>query len=309
MIDQLSQFYNDAGELIVSYDPAQERLYEEATLVLWEAATSWGLKHHSYELQKKRNEIQREYRKKGLLLDLFALPKGIHKKEGNFSAMVIKHFLQAQGFHVLVSEEDYYLMWERGHHYTNNGFKAIETIFGTKRIEELLRCAPQGGDPDVFAFLDHNPEQAWFIEAKRQNEAPTKKQVQNLPFIKELLCPVEIARVVPLVDKHQGITTFKRKESGMKQNTKPVRYKIGKYDGYNERPTTFKYYLLNYRRREDIVIEALSQNAFDSMINWLTYGRSQMEELSETLNIPLPQKVAVQFGNNIEEVALREKDD
>jgi hypothetical protein len=215
MINQLRQFYNDSGEIVISYDPEQEELYRKAARELWEAATSWGLNHHSYELLKKRNQIQREYRNKNLLLDLFPLPKGIHKNEGNFSAMVLKHFLQTHGFHVLVSEEDYYLMWERRHHYTNDGFKIIETIFGTKRIAELLRRAPQGGDPDVFAFLDHTPELAWFIEAKRQNEAPTKKQIQNFPHIKELLCPVEIARIVPIIKKKQEENPMVKKQQSV----------------------------------------------------------------------------------------------
>ena len=131
MINQLRQFYNDAGELVVSYNPKQEELYQQATRELGDVAISEGLKHHSPELQKSRNEIQRKYRKNGLLLDLFPLPKGIHRNEGNFCAMVLKHFLQAKGFRVLVSEEDYYLMWERGHHYTNDGFKIIKTIFGS----------------------------------------------------------------------------------------------------------------------------------------------------------------------------------
>ena len=212
MINQLRQFYNDAGELVVSYNPKQEELYQQATRELGDVATSEGLKHHSPELQKSRNEIQRKYRKNGLLLDLFPLPKGIHRNEGNFCAMVLKHFLQAKGFHVLVSEEDYYLMWERGHHYTNDGFKIIKTIFGSKKIEELLRRASHGGDPDVFAFLDHNPEVSWFIEAKRLKEPTTKKQTQNFPHIKELLCSVEIARIVPSTHEKQEEETITKKQ-------------------------------------------------------------------------------------------------
>lgn len=305
MINQLRQFYNDAGELVVSYDPKQKDLYLKATRELGDVATSDGLQHHSPALQKSRNEIQRKYRKNGLILDLFPLPKGIHRNEGNFSAMVLKHFLQAKGFYVLVSEEDYYLMWERGHHYTNDGFKIIKTIFGTKKIEELLRRATkQGGDPDVFAFLDDNPEVSWFIEAKRQNEALTTIQTQNFPHIKDLLCPVEIARIVPLPGEYQGTTTHVPKEKHMKQNTKTTRYKIGKDHEYYERPTTFKHYLLKYRQIENLVIEALSQKAMDFMISWLTDSREKMEKLSDRLDIPLPRKVVVQFEDKITEVKI-----
>lgn len=213
MIDQLSQFYKDTGEFVVLYDSKQEKLYRQATHELWETAMSRGLKHHSHELHKARSEIQRKYRRNGLELDIFSLPKGTHKDEGNFSAMVLKHFLQAKGFKALVSEEDYYLMSQRGHHYTNDGFGVINKIFGTNKIEELLRRAPKGGDPDVFAYLDYDPPMAWFIEAKRENERFTKRQEENFPYIRKLLCPVEIARIVPSAQEQVKKETVKRKRS------------------------------------------------------------------------------------------------
>ncbi|MGA2240316.1 MAG: hypothetical protein ABSH06_27140 [Thermodesulfobacteriota bacterium] len=213
MINQLSQFYNDTGEFFVFYDPKQEELYRQATHELWETATYRGLKHHSYELHKACNEIQKKYRRNGLKLDLFSLPKGTHKNEGNFSAMVLKHFLQTKGFQVLVSEEDYYLMSQRGNRYKNDGFDTIKKIFGANKIEKLLRRAPKGGDPDVFAYIGHDSQRAWFIEAKRDNERLTKKQKQNFPYIRELLCPVEIARVVPSAQEQVKKETVKRKRS------------------------------------------------------------------------------------------------
>lgn len=304
MIKSLSKFYNDSGELVVSYDPGQEELYRQAANELWNAATYRDLKHHSNELRKVRNEIQREYRKKGLILDLFHLCKGIHKGEGNFCAMVLKHFLEANGFKVLVSEEDYYLMWERGNHNKNKGLDVINQIFGTDKINKLLDKTGQGGDPDVFAFLDHDPTKAWFIEAKRQGEKFTESQKENFPHIEELLSPVEIARIVPLSRESQETATKTPKEKNKKQNRKSIRYKIVKSNGYNERPTAFKYYLLNHRLGEDLAIEALSQEAMDSMINWLTDSREQMEQLSGSLKIPLPRKVKVQFEDEIIEVNL-----
>lgn len=212
MINQLRQFYNDDGELIIPYDPEQEEIYIEATKELGKVADSSDLKHHSPELQKSRDEIQKEYRKKGLLLDLFGLPKGIHRDEGNFSAMVVKRFLKDKGFHVLVSEEDYFLMSQRGHHNTNDGFKIIENIYGAEIIKGLL-LGDSGGDPDVFAFLDHNPKLAWFIEAKREGEAFTKKQEMNFPRIKEFLRrKVEIARIVPSSQKNQEKKPMSKKQ-------------------------------------------------------------------------------------------------
>jgi hypothetical protein len=98
------------------------------------------------------------------------------------------------------------------------------------------------------------------------------------------------------------------KEKNMKQDTKPASYKIGKYDAYCERPTAFKYYLLNYRRRENLVIEALSQHAMDSMITWLTLSRTQMVQISNNVGIPLPRKVLVQFEDKIVEVNIGDVD-
>jgi hypothetical protein len=197
MIRELAQYYDSAGELVVRYDPRQREIYLKATSELWEAATSEGLKHHSAELYKARDEIQKRYRKLGLELDLFPLPKGTHKGEGNVTAMILKRFLKEKGFQVLVSEEDYYLLSERGHHYTNKGYGIISKIFGEYKVERLL-SASQGGDPDIFAYLSAEPKKAWFIEAKRMNEKLTPKQAENFPYIREYLCPVEIARIIPL---------------------------------------------------------------------------------------------------------------
>ena len=202
MINHLRQFYNADDELVIPYDQEQKELYIEATKELEEAAKY--LMHHSPELRKSRDKIETKYRKKGLQIDLFGLPKGIHRNEGNFSAMVVKRFLKDKGFHVLVSEEDYFLMWQRGHHNTNDGFKIIENIFGAGNIKELLLHASSGGDPDIFAFLDHNPKRAWFIEAKREGEGFTKTQDMNFPLIEEFLRQkVEIARIIPSPQKNQ----------------------------------------------------------------------------------------------------------
>ncbi|MEZ4550759.1 MAG: hypothetical protein R2874_09860 [Desulfobacterales bacterium] len=154
------------------------------------------LMHHSPELRKSRDKIETKYRKKGLQIDLFGLPKGIHRNEGNFSAMVVKRFLKDKGFHVLVSEEDYFLMWRRGHHNTNDGFKIIENIFGAGNIKELLLHASSGGDPDIFAFLDHNPA-AWFIEAKRGARVYKDTGHELSTYRGIFASKVEIARIIP----------------------------------------------------------------------------------------------------------------
>ncbi len=306
MIKSLSKFYNDSGELVVSYNPEQEVLYQQAHKELLETAESKGLEHHSPELRKARDEIQKKYQKKGLQLDLFSLPKGIHEKDkGNFCAMALKHFLKAEGFQVLVSEEDYYLMLERKkNRYKNDGYEMIKKIFGSQKISELLDNTKNGGDPDVFAFLDHDPTMSWFIEAKRPTEGFTRPQKQNFPYIRDLLCPVETARMVRLSGGTQETVAHVPKKKNIKQNRKSIRYRIVTYDEYYERPTAFKHYLRKYRQTENIVVEALSQEAMDSMINWLTDSREQMEQLSGSLKIPLPRKVKVQFEDEIIEVNL-----
>ena len=200
MINQLSEFYNDTGELVVSYDPRQEELYKKASSELWKEADSWGLKHHSYELEKRRDEVQGKYRKEGLELDLFSLCKGTSKGGGynNFSAMVVKHFLTSKKFHVLSSSEDFALVFDRGTRHLTKGFGIISKIFGKEKVEELLQKAPKnGGEPDLFVYLDDDPNNAWFVEAKRKNESLTPTQKHNFPFIRDLLCPIEIARIVP----------------------------------------------------------------------------------------------------------------
>jgi hypothetical protein len=75
-------------------------------------------------------------------------------------------------------------------------------------------------------------------------------------------------------------------------------------DGHYERPTAFTYYLKNYRLRDNLVIKALSRDAMDSMINWLTSNRKQMEQLSDKYNMPLPRKVLVQFENEVKEIKI-----
>ncbi len=206
MIPELAQYY-EGDELVVKYDTIQMEIYLRATQELWEIETSQDLKHHSYELIKARDQIQEKYRKIGLEIDLFPLPKGTHKGEGNVAAMLLKDFLQKKGFQVLVSEEDFYLLSDRGHHYTNKGYNIINNIFGETKVKELLKATQMGGDPDIFAYLALEPKKTWFIEAKRPGEKLTQKQEVNFPLIRKYLCPVEIARLVPSSGIHKLVRT------------------------------------------------------------------------------------------------------
>jgi len=196
MIKQLSKFYDNAGEIVVPYDESQEELYKKAMKELVKESKSLGYKHHSYETEKLRAKIQSEYAEEGLKVDLIS---NNNSNWSNFAAMVVKRFLTRKGFHVLASSEDFNLILDRGTRYDSVGFSIICKIFGAKKVEELMRKAKRnGGEPDLFVYLDHSPNSAWFVEVKRKNEPLTSAQVENFPFIRDLLCPIEIARIVRL---------------------------------------------------------------------------------------------------------------
>jgi hypothetical protein len=204
MIEQLSEFYAGAGEFVVYYDPRQEEIYNRAINELREENLSFGYKHHTYEIEKNRDKVQRKYQKQeGLELDLFSCCN--NKNYSNASAMIVKHFLKNKGFNVLVSSEDFALLFDRGTRYLTKGFGIICEIFGKNRVEELMRKAPgtggnpNGGEPDLFVYLDRSLSSAWFVEVKGIGESFTPAQSKHFPLIEDLLCPVETARIVPQV--------------------------------------------------------------------------------------------------------------
>lgn len=193
MIENLKPFYR-GNRIEIEDEATQHALYAEAHKKLRELKSSRNLRIHTPELLQLRNEIQTEYRAKGLLLDLYHIPVGIHSTNGNYYAMVLKHFLQKNGLTVLVSEEDYSLFGERRNKEDNHGLRTLREIFGTK-IDSVLERNPriQGGDPDVFAFSAKDPSHAWFVEAKGPNDAIRKNQEKMFRIIEETLCPVEVA--------------------------------------------------------------------------------------------------------------------
>jgi hypothetical protein len=89
----------------------------------------------------------------------------------------------------------------------------------------------------------------------------------------------------------------------MKHTGKPTRYMIGS-DGCYERPTAFTYYLKSYRLRDNLAIKAQSRSAMQSMLDWLNSSKEQMEDKSDSCNIPLPRRVLVQFENEIKEINI-----
>lgn len=195
MIEQLRECYNSGGEIVVPYNENQEQIYKKAMKELKEKAKHF--QHHKDEIEELRDKIQRRNEKEeGLGIDLMSCCK--NPRWYNFAAMVVKRFLTNKGFRVLTSSEDFNLILDRGTRYDTKGFTIITKILGEKRVEELMRKAQRnGGEPDLFVYLDYNPNNVWFVEAKRDGEGLTSAQIENFPFIRDLLCPIEIARIVP----------------------------------------------------------------------------------------------------------------
>lgn len=203
MIKQLREFDTNTGELLVVYDPMQEALYRKASNELWKEADSRNMKPRSHDLERTRDKIQRQYRREGLEIPIYSICQGIQKGGGNnnFAAMVVKQFLMTQKFQVLSSSEEFALLFDRGKRDETDGFRIICRIFGEERVKELMTKAPRnGGEPDLFVYFDHDPKNAWFVEAKRKDESLTPSQKQNFPLIERSLCPIVIARIVPSND-------------------------------------------------------------------------------------------------------------
>ena len=198
MIERLRKYYTKSGELFLDYDIRQEEIYRKAMDELTKEATERNYNQHTPEIKKLRDKIQTKFRmKEGLELDLMSCCKNPNWK--NSSAMIVKHWFKNQGFNVLVSDEDYNLLFERRNRYRSDGFNVICKIFGQDKVEELLEKAPQnGGDPDLFIYLNPSPKTSWFVEVKKMipNECLTPLQRKHFPLITDSLCPVEIARIV-----------------------------------------------------------------------------------------------------------------
>lgn len=201
MIKSLRKYYISSGELFIDYDKRQEEIYRKAMDELTTEAKRRQYKQHTPEIRKLRDKIQAKYRtKEGLQLDLMSCCK--NPNWNNFSAMLVKHWFQDQGFNVLVSDEDYNVLFERKNRYKSDGFSVICNIFGQHKIEALMEKASQnGGDPDLFVYLDPNPKTSWFVEVKKMipNECLTPMQRKHFPLIADSLCPVEIARILPYI--------------------------------------------------------------------------------------------------------------
>jgi len=198
MIEQLREFYDKAGEIVAPYEEDQKELYDKANKEFVEESNNLGLKHHTPEFVELRDRIWKKYKGKGLKVDFIGCN---NPNWSNFSSVAAKHFLTGKGFHVLVTGEDFALLLDRETRRYSEGFKIICDIFGEMKVKELLdKVASNGGEPDLFVYLDQDPNNAWFVEVKKRGERLTRTQMKHFPLIQNILCPVEILRLVPSND-------------------------------------------------------------------------------------------------------------
>ena len=85
-----------------------------------------------------------------------------------FAAMIAKDFFNRRGFNVLVSSEDFSLIFDRNvsdHNtgYPTKGLNVINEIFGSDKVEEIKQRTGRknGGEPDLFVYLDRDPSVAF----------------------------------------------------------------------------------------------------------------------------------------------------
>ncbi len=118
---------------------------------------------------------------------------GIHSRGRNFAAMVARKYCEDKGYSVL---KGYYLMRCPRLRETNEGFITICRIFGKEKMLRFLTAARhlRGGDPDLFVYRPDYSE-CFFVEAKAEGDKLNENQLQLIPIIRKLLCPVYIALI------------------------------------------------------------------------------------------------------------------
>lgn len=194
MIELLREFY-EAGEIVAPYEKDQEELYAKARKEFAEESKKRGLKHHTDEFKELRDTIGEKYKIKGLKVDFIACN---NPEWQNFSPAAAKRFLIDKGFDVLVTEEDFSLLLDPQRKHDTKGYKIICDIFGEIKVKELMaKAVENGGEPDLFVYLTKDPNNAWFVEVKKRGERLTPAQEKHFPLIRNILCPVEILRLVP----------------------------------------------------------------------------------------------------------------
>ncbi len=122
--------------------------------------------------------------------------KGIHRRGGNFAAMVARKHYEDRGYRVL---PQYYLLRCKGQRAWNEGFRKIARIFGREKMSAFLTSTQHlgGGDPDLFVY-SRDESECFFVEAKAADTGDrlNHNQLRVIPLIKKYLCPVYLAIIV-----------------------------------------------------------------------------------------------------------------
>jgi hypothetical protein len=143
--------------------------------------------------------------------------KGIFSK-GQFPVAVARLGYEKRGYRCYVSLTDkhgldsYLLEWRPRRRRTDRGYKWMEEVFGTGRLEEFHRKVADaraeygvngaGGDPDLFVQADAGDR--FFVEVKMEYRSNTKRFRDSLndqqrivfPLIEQVLgCRVRVAKV------------------------------------------------------------------------------------------------------------------
>ena len=127
----------------------------------------------------------------------FGSRKGIHRRGGNFAAMVARKHFEDRGF---VVPEKYLLVRCPNQREYNEGFITICKTFGKDKMLLVLKAAQhlKGGDPDLFVYRE-DLSKSFFVEAKAQGDKLSANQIELISIIRKFLCPVYIANIIPKV--------------------------------------------------------------------------------------------------------------
>lgn len=148
--------------------------------------------------------IQKRYYKSGdskCIYPQWGKKNSIRKAGGNFPAMVARYHFEKAGYKVV---DDYCLIRKPNQRSENAGYNLLCKIFGPTTVHEViclseaLLCTKdvrRGGDPDLFVYKTDFSD-CFFVEAK---EPPDKLRISQkivMYFIRNLMCPVYIAKIV-----------------------------------------------------------------------------------------------------------------
>lgn len=177
-----------SGELEIPFDKREERLYKSAR----------GGERSVYAP--------------------YAWPRALRigrNKGGCFAEVVARAYFECKGYRVLLSAPDfpgnrgYLLLHYRQKRLANHpAFERMQGHFPHVDLNELAEeahalklryCkAGGGGDPDLFVYKPGTRER-FFVEVKYRDKLRSN-QLVSFPLIERALCPVVLARLVPIAD-------------------------------------------------------------------------------------------------------------